>query len=230
MAQATYIQLPVETLSHIFSYLGFADQLTASLTCRLWQDVIFNTKFLRNRRYHPEGQQYDKIEYHDCVHRLFSKESSLILTINQDKLKHTIVVYNSQSITLGNSPILDEPMMLPLDINENLPLDEDEDDINELRKEEHCYCDRCMGVTCTDGRMELPVYYNVMFPDKDTPVSKYDSYGSKDRELTPHKTIREVVNSIVKKGVSVFRRHRGGHRDGRAAETFYMNIRFRYQL
>ncbi|KAF3314098.1 hypothetical protein TWF173_004971 [Orbilia oligospora] len=238
MAHTPSIQLPVETLSQIFSYLSFADQLIASLTCHFWQDIIFNTKFLRRRRYYPEGQEdgyrpcakLEQLEYQDRIHMLFDKESSFLLTIHQDKLENIIAAYNSQSIDIIGSPVLDEPMMAPLDIDESLPLDEGDDGSNELHKKEHCYCDPCMELTGEDGRTTFEIYYNVMFPDKDTPLLKYYSYGSKDIKRTPHKTIRDVVNSIVQKGISMFKssRHQERNCNREVDGAFYMKIRFKY--
>ncbi|KAF3161386.1 hypothetical protein TWF751_011366 [Orbilia oligospora] len=236
MAHAPSIQLPVETLSQIFSYLSFADQLIASLTCHLWQDIIFNTKFLRRRRYYPEGQEdgyrpyakLEQLEYQDRIHMLFDKESSFSLTVHQGKLEHIIAACNSQSIDIISSPVLDEPMMAPLDIDESLPLDEDDDGSNELHKKEHCYCDPCMELTGEDGRTTFEIYYNVMFPDRDTPLSEYRSYGWKEKKRTPHQTIRDVVNSIVQKGISMFERHRESNCNGEVDGAFYMKIRFKY--
>ncbi|KAK6504975.1 hypothetical protein TWF481_006908 [Arthrobotrys musiformis] len=45
------LHLPVETLSQIFGYLDFNDQLSASQTCALWQGVIMGTRSLRKARY-----------------------------------------------------------------------------------------------------------------------------------------------------------------------------------
>ncbi|KAF3289733.1 hypothetical protein TWF970_003493 [Orbilia oligospora] len=233
MAQTTSIQLPVETLSQIFSYLSFADQLIASLTCHLWQDIIFNSKLLRRRRYHPEGQkdgyklyvQPEQVEYHHRIHMLFDRESSLLLTIHQGKLEHIIAACNYQSIDIISSPVLDEPMMVPLDIDESLPPDEDDNSDNELHKKEHCYCDPCMELTGKDGRMTFEIYY-ITFPDKDTSSSKHDSYGSKDKKITPHETIRDVVNLIAQEGIFVFKRHKEKNCNGEVDGPFYMKMRF----
>ncbi|KAF3296927.1 hypothetical protein EYR41_010366 [Orbilia oligospora] len=108
------------------------------------------------------------------------------------------------------------------------PLDEDDNSDNELHKKEHCYCDPYMKLTGEDGRMPFEIYY-IMFLDRDTPLSKYDSSGSKDKTLTPHETIRDVDNSIVQEGISMFKKHQESNCNGEVYGAFYMRLRFKYR-
>ncbi|KAF3206373.1 hypothetical protein TWF191_001453 [Orbilia oligospora] len=72
--------------------------------------------------------------------------------------------------------------MAPLDIDEGLPLDEDDNIDNGLHKKEHCYCDPCTELTGEDGRMIFGIYHNIMFLDKNTPPKDKDNSKGKDKD------------------------------------------------
>src|SRR6218665_3805458 len=56
MAQ-NQLQLPVEILLQVFSYLKFSGQVAAVQTCHLWRNIILDTKSLGSQRYHTEADK-----------------------------------------------------------------------------------------------------------------------------------------------------------------------------
>ncbi|KAK6506882.1 hypothetical protein TWF481_005341 [Arthrobotrys musiformis] len=77
--------IPPEIHTHILSHLPIADQIRASQACKLWKDLLMNTKSLKNNRYK-------------------SSAGSILTTVRTHRLLGFAQAYNRSKVPVGETP------------------------------------------------------------------------------------------------------------------------------
>ncbi|KAK6530329.1 hypothetical protein TWF694_003686 [Orbilia ellipsospora] len=116
--------LPTEIHEYILGYLSFDDQISASLVCKRWQDILLLPIFRRERYYDCRHNENEEGRFSWKVHRAFFPSMVLnrCVCLDYPKLKKdTILVFNYQlaetngsfptrQIDLLRCPFLNEPL------------------------------------------------------------------------------------------------------------------------
>ncbi|KAK6536342.1 hypothetical protein TWF281_000581 [Arthrobotrys megalospora] len=90
-------RLPIEIVTQILCYLPFDDQVSASVTCSLWEHILNSRKF-RKARYgtdiEEDPEEYEESVEFSVLHKFFNTTSAFLCSVEGEKVTKIAYVKN----------------------------------------------------------------------------------------------------------------------------------------